>query len=91
MNLENMCFIIFCYLIKDYLTPLDDTVNKTCPNNKWNNPAYLPESIVRPLYNGTLCMDSRYENGRHFNIHGIYSHYAIEATARYLFLEYIYI
>ncbi len=62
---------------------MDENLNKTCPNNKWNNPSYIPDSIVRPLYNGTLCMDSRYENGRHFNIHGLYSHYAIEATARY--------
>ncbi|CAF0863003.1 unnamed protein product [Brachionus calyciflorus] len=65
----------------DYLTPYDENINKTCPNNKWNNPPYKFDFISNPIYNATICMDSRYEISKHYNIHGIYSHYVIDATA----------
>ncbi len=29
-------------------------------------------------------MDSRHDIGKHYNIHGVYSHYVIEATAKAL-------
>jgi len=35
--------------LKDYLTPYDDNVNKTCPNNKWNNPQYVPGIFIHTL------------------------------------------
>jgi alpha-glucosidase (family GH31 glycosyl hydrolase) len=66
----------------DYLTPLDENPQKSCPYNKWNNPALLPDSIPRPIFNATICMDSRYDISKHYNIHGLYSHSMIEATAK---------
>lgn len=39
--------------------------------------------MPNPISNGTLCMDSRYETTKHYNIHGVYSHYMIESTAKY--------
>ena len=92
-------------IFKDYLTPLDETPNKVCANNKWNYPFYIPgdisisrnktdnfiktnnfiqDSINEPLFNSTICMDSRHEIGKHYNIHGLYSHYMIETTSKYL-------
>lgn len=35
------------YLIpnyQDYLTPVNEQLNKTCSNNKWNFPAYMPSN-----------------------------------------------
>lgn len=88
------------------MSPLDETPNKACPSNKWNNPPYIPGKILlkaelfimldshlirntflkdllpNPISNGTICMDSRHDNSKHYNIHGLYSHYMIEATAK---------
>lgn len=61
---------------------MDESTNKTCPNNKWNNPAYKLGSILEDIYNGTICMDSRYEIAKHYNIKGLYSHLVIETTAK---------
>ena len=74
--------IKFDGIYMDYLTPVDDNLNKTCPNNKWNNPVNTLDFLPTPFYNATICMDSRYEIGKHYNIHGVYSHYIIEATAK---------
>ncbi|RNA12389.1 putative maltase-glucoamylase 2, partial [Brachionus plicatilis] len=66
----------------DYLTPFDENMNKTCPNNKWNYPPFKFDFMSEPIYNATICMDSRYEISKHYNIHGMYSHYVIESTAK---------
>lgn len=39
-------------------------------------------SILEDIYNGTICMDSRYETAKHYNIKGLYSHLVIETTAK---------
>jgi alpha-glucosidase (family GH31 glycosyl hydrolase) len=76
--------ITFDGIFVDYLSPLNDKLNETCPNNKWNNPPYLPFGVQAPIYNGTICMDSRHEASKHYNIHGLHSHYMIDETAKTL-------
>lgn len=34
--------IKFDGIFMDYLTPVNENLNKTCSNNKWNFPAYVP-------------------------------------------------
>lgn len=75
--------IRFDGIFLDYLRPVDESESKTCPNNKWNNPRIQFDFLPDPIYNGTICMDSRYELGKQFNIHGVNSHFIIEATAMY--------
>jgi len=38
--------------------------------------------VRRPIYNGTICMDSRHSTSKHYNIHSLNGHYMIEATAK---------
>jgi len=40
------------------------------------------DAVLGPIYNNTICMDSRYQISRHYNIHGLYSHFIVEATAK---------
>ncbi len=97
--------IRFDGIYMDFLTPADETVNKTCPNNKWNDPVNTLgiyscntkivlichiftfcfnsiDFLPNPIYNGTICMDSRHSIGKHYNLHGAYPHYIIETTAK---------
>lgn len=46
---------------------------------------YIKDAIMGPLYNYTLCMDSRYQISKHYNIHGLYSHFITETTAKWAF------
>lgn len=44
---------------------------------------YIKDAIRRQLFDKTICMDSRYQISKHYNIHGLYSHLMIESTAKY--------
>uniref|UniRef100_A0A1I8HXG7 NtCtMGAM_N domain-containing protein n=1 Tax=Macrostomum lignano TaxID=282301 RepID=A0A1I8HXG7_9PLAT len=46
-----------------------------CPNNTWNYPPYIPTSFIGDrFYEKTICMETKHNWGRHYDVHSLYGH-----------------
>ncbi|XP_077980434.1 lysosomal alpha-glucosidase-like [Glandiceps talaboti] len=43
-----------------------------CPDNKYENPPYVPDVIEDKLYAKTLCMSAQQHWSSHYNVHSLY-------------------
>ncbi|KAJ8030862.1 Maltase-glucoamylase, intestinal [Holothuria leucospilota] len=50
-----------------------------CQNRKLNFPPYVPKLQSKMLYQNTICMESRYSLGDHYDIHSLFGLYSSEA------------
>ncbi|XP_038174419.1 putative maltase-glucoamylase-like protein FLJ16351 [Arvicola amphibius] len=64
----------------DELSTLPQGPNVRCDANDLNNPPFTPSVLDSSLLVGTLCMDTEFYSGLHYDVHSIYGYTMSRAT-----------
>ncbi|XP_023592691.1 probable maltase-glucoamylase 2 [Trichechus manatus latirostris] len=51
-----------------------------CESNSLNNPPFTPRVLDRVLFEKTLCMDTEFYGGLHYDVHSVYGYSMAQAT-----------
>ncbi|ELW68867.1 Maltase-glucoamylase, intestinal [Tupaia chinensis] len=64
----------------DELSSFRQRPGPECESNSLNFPPFTPRVLDRLLFSRTLCMDTEFQKGFHYDIHSLYGYFMANAT-----------